>query len=101
MLYANSDDVEDADDVVEIRMPVQAAIMFDATQQGWHILQEYLCAQWEITHRMADAAEAEEAAANKPFVISTSDANIDPLVYQQFADIVVQNELESIWDEEQ
>lgn len=47
-MYDDEDDVEEADEVLEITIPATMANLLDFTQHAYYSMQKYLFAQWTL-----------------------------------------------------
>lgn len=92
MMYDDREDVEDADDILVVKIPLAAANMFDAVQTSWFIMQNYCDAQWEIMQGKLAAEAGEE--------VPDSQYQAEPDLYRQFAEIVLENNLRDIFEKD-
>lgn len=90
-MYDDIDDVEEADEILEIRLPPNMALMLDYTQHSYFQMQAYFEGQWEHMQRLL--------AMDEPDYKSTISG--DEIMFQKQFDAIVKDiELDTDKDEE-
>lgn len=61
ILYADEEDIEEWDAILEIRLPKNMALMLDYTQHSYFQMQGYFEAQWAVMQKLLAEDEPEYA----------------------------------------
>jgi len=94
-LYHNLDDVpSDSEDILEVRLPDNMAMMLDYTQHSYMNMQVYFHAQWELMQ--------DKLALDEPVYESKKVSGDDDVAFEEaFETIVKNNNLGNLGEEEE